>query len=295
MVINTADLFERVQVNLWRNIMLSLLIFAVVGYFCTSSYLNRNKAIKYAEELKEYQATLEERVEEQRRRIENHVREQIRMQENVIEGMATIIESRDCSTGQHVCNTKQYVTMIAEHMLEKGVYPEVVDKQYAERIANAAPLHDVGKIFISDIILNKPGRFTPEEYEIMKTHARLGGEIVEKIMGDNADPELVQMAKDVACHHHEKWDGTGYPDGIGGKDIPLAARIMAVADVFDALVSKRIYKEAMAENTAFEILQEDAGSHFDPVIVESFLEIRREVHRYLVERMKAEELRREGA
>ncbi len=286
MVVNTVDLFQRVQMNLWRNILLSLLIFAVVGYFCTTSYLNRKKAMKYAEELKEYQATLEERVEEQTRRIENHTRERIRMQENVIEGMATIIESRDYSTGQHVRNTKQYVTMMAKHMLEKGTYPGIVDRQFTDRIPNAAPLHDVGKIFISDVILNKPGKFTQEEFEIMKTHACLGGEIVEKILGDNADPELVQMAKDVACHHHEKWDGSGYPGGLKGEEIPLAARIMAVADVFDALVNKRVYKEAMAEETAFEILKEGSGSHFDPVVVESFFEIRGDVHRYLVESMR---------
>lgn len=286
MVVNTADLFRRVQVNLWRNILLSLLIFVVVGYFCTTSYLNRNKAIKYAEELKEYQATLEERVERQTRKIEKQTRERIRMQENVIEGMATIIESRDYSTGQHVRNTKKYVSMMADHMLERGIYPEIVDKVFTERIRNAAPLHDVGKIFISDVILNKPGKFTPEEFEIMKTHSALGSDIVSKILGDNADPELVQMAKDVTCCHHEKWDGTGYPSGLRGEAIPLAARIMAVADVFDALVNKRVYKEAMPEETAFAILREDAGSHFDPVIVESFFEIRAEVHSYLEESMR---------
>lgn len=283
MVVNTADLFERVKVNLWRNILLSLLIFVVVGYFCTTSYLNRNKALKYAEELKEYQATLEERVEEQTRRIEKQTRERIRMQENVIEGMATIIESRDYSTGQHVRNTKQYVSMIADYMLKKGIYSEIVDKRFTERIRNAAPLHDVGKIFISDVILNKPGKFTPEEFEIMKTHALLGGDIVSKILGENADPELVQMAKDVACCHHEKWNGTGYPSGLRGEKIPLSARIMAVADVFDALVNKRVYKEAMPEETAFAILREDSGSHFDPVIVECFFEIKGDVHRYLQE------------
>lgn len=285
MVVNTADLFERVQMNLWRNILVSVLIFGVVVYFCTTSYLNRRKAMSYAEELKEYQATLEERVEEQTRRIENHTRERIRMQENVIEGMATIIESRDYSTGQHVRNTKQYVTMIAAYMLKKGIYPETVNKQFMERIPNAAPLHDVGKIFISDVILNKPGKFTPEEFEIMKTHTSLGGGIVERILGDNADPELMQMAKDVACYHHEKWDGSGYPEGLRGEEIPLAARIMAVADVFDALVNKRVYKEAMPEETAFQILREDTGSHFDPVVVESFFEIREDVHGYLVESM----------
>lgn len=283
MVVNTSDLFERVQANLWRNILVSLLIFIVVGYFCTSSYLNRNKAVKYAEKLKLYQATLEERVEQQTKKIKENAKERIKIQESVIEGMATLIESRDSSTGQHVRNTKKYVTMIASYMLEQGIYPETVDRAFTENVHNAAPLHDVGKILISDIILNKPGKFTAEEFEIMKTHARLGGDIVEKILGDTADHELIQAAKDIATYHHEKWDGTGYPEMLSGEDIPLAARIMAVADVFDALVNKRVYKEAMAEEEAYAILKKDAGSHFDPVIVDCFCAIRKEVHQYLEE------------
>lgn len=297
MVVNTVDLFERVKVNLWRNIMVSILIFAVVGYFCTSSYINRNKATKYAEELQDYQATLEERVEEQTRKIKEQTLERIKMQEDVIEGMAAMIESRDNSTGQHVRNTKQYVFMIAAYMLENGIYSDEVDEKFVEYIRNAAPLHDVGKILISDVILNKPGRFTPEEFEIMKTHALLGSEIVEKILGDSAEAELVQMAKNVAWYHHEKWDGSGYPNGLCGEEIPLAARIMAVADVFDALVNKRVYKEAMAEEEAFHILREDAGSHFDPVIVDIFFDIRKDVHRYLEESLKdrASELPKEDS
>lgn len=286
MVVNTADLFERVEGNLWRNIWISLVIFIVVGYFCTSAYYNRNKATRYAEELKNYQATLEERVEEQTKKIKEQTLERIQMQESVIEGMAAIIESRDNSTGEHVRNTKRYVSMIADYMLEHGIYPEEVDEQFTEYIRNAAPLHDVGKILISDVILNKPGKFTPEEFEIMKTHALLGEEIVEKILDNNTEPELLQMAKDVVCGHHEKWDGSGYPSGLSGEMIPLAARIMAVADVFDALVCKRVYKEAMAEEEAYTILREDSGKHFDPVIVDVFFQIRNEVHQYLVESRK---------
>lgn len=286
MVVNTADLFERVEGNLWRNILISLVIFIVVGYFCTSAYYNRNKATRYAEELKNYQATLEERVEEQTKKIKEQTLERIRMQESVIEGMAAIIESRDNSTGEHVRNTKRYVSMIADYMLEHGIYPEEVDEQFTEYIRSAAPLHDVGKILISDVILNKPGKFTPEEFEIMKTHALLGEEIVERILDNNTEPELLQMAKDVVCGHHEKWDGSGYPSGLSGEMIPLAARIMAVADVFDALVCKRVYKEAMAEEEAYTILREDSGKHFDPVIVDVFFQIRDEVHQYLVESRK---------
>lgn len=283
MVINTADLFERVKVTLWRNILVSVLIFIVVGYFCTSSYRNRNKATRYAEELKNYQTTLEERVEAQTKKIKEQALERIRMQESVIEGMAAIIESRDNSTGEHVRNTKRYVSMMADYMLENNIYPEEVDEKFTVYIRNAAPLHDVGKILISDVILNKPGRFTPEEFEIMKTHAFLGGDIVEKILAGNAEPELLQMAKDIVCCHHEKWDGSGYPRGLRGSEIPLSARIMAVADVFDALVCKRVYKEAMAEEHAFSILREDAGKHFDPVLVDVFFAIREDVHQYLQE------------
>lgn len=283
MVINTADLFERVKVTLWRNILVSVLIFIVVGYFCTSSYRNRNKATRYAEELKNYQTTLEERVEAQTKKIKEQALERIRMQESVIEGMAAIIESRDNSTGEHVRNTKRYVSMMADYMLENNIYPEEVDEKFTVYIRNAAPLHDVGKILISDVILNKPGRFTPEEFEIMKTHAFLGGDIVEKILAGNAEPELLQMARDIVCCHHEKWDGSGYPRGLRGSEIPLSARIMAVADVFDALVCKRVYKEAMAEEHAFSILREDAGKHFDPVLVDVFFAIREDVHQYLQE------------
>lgn len=286
MVVNTADLFERVEDNLWRNILVSLLIFIVVGYFCTSSYYNRNKATRYAEELKNYQATLEDRVAEQTAKIKEQTLERIRMQESVIEGMAAIIESRDNSTGEHVRNTKRYVSMIADYMLKNGIYPEEVDEKFTEYIRNAAPLHDVGKILISDVILNKPGKFTPEEYEIMKTHALLGEEIVEKILDNNAEPELLEMARAVVCCHHEKWDGSGYPSGLRGEEIPLAARIMAVADVFDALVNRRVYKDAIPEEESYAILRKDAGKHFDPVIVDVFFQIRDDVHRYLMENLK---------
>lgn len=286
MVINTADLFERVKVTLWRNILVSVLIFIVLGYFCTSSYRNRNKATLYAEELKSYQATLEERVEAQTKKIREQALERFRMQESVIEGMAAIIESRDNSTGEHVRNTKRYVSMMADYMLKNNIYPEEVDEKFTVYIRNAAPLHDVGKILISDVILNKPGKFTPEEFEIMKTHAVLGGDIVEKILAGNAEPELLQMSREIVCCHHEKWDGSGYPQGLRGSEIPLSARIMAVADVFDALVCKRVYKKAMAEERAFAILREDAGKHFDPVLVDVFFAIRGDVHQYLQENAK---------
>lgn len=281
MVINNEQLFRRVQNNLYRNLVISLLIFALVVYFCTKNYFNRTKAQHYAQQLKEYQLTLEERVREQTLKIREQTERMLQMQENVIAGMATLIESRDGNTGQHVMSTKKYVAMIVQYMYEHHIHPEEVDEEYIARITNAAPLHDVGKIMISDTILNKPGRFTPEEFEIMKNHSQFGSDIVEDILGENADEQLVQISSDIAHFHHEKWDGSGYPKGLKGEEIPLCARIMAVADVFDALVSRRVYKKEVPAEQAFTVLEEGAGSHFDPQIVEIFLMLRKEIESYL--------------
>lgn len=283
MVVNHVDLFRKVQNNLIWNILISLVIFVVVGYFCTTSYRNRIKAIHYAEELKKSQLTLEERVVEQTQEIKEQTERLVQMQEDVIEGMATLIESRDGDTGEHVRSTKKYVSMIVSYMHQHHIHEEEVDDVFVEQIGNAAALHDIGKIQISDTILNKPGKFTPEEFEIMKTHSKSGGEIVGRILGDSADERLVQISRDVVTYHHEKWDGTGYPEGLRGEQIPLSARIMAVADVFDALVSKRVYKDSMSSEQAFEILREDSGKHFDPLIVDIFFEIREDVENYLQE------------
>ena len=283
MVVNHVDLFRKVQNNLIWNILISLVIFVVVGYFCTTSYRNRIKAIHYAEELKKSQLTLEERVVEHTQEIKEQTERLVQMQEDVIEGMATLIESRDGDTGEHVMSTKKYVSMIVSYMHQHHIHEEEVDDVFVEQIGNAAALHDIGKIQISDTILNKPGKFTPEEFEIMKTHSKSGGEIVGRILGDSADERLVQISRDVVTYHHEKWDGTGYPEGLRGEQIPLSARIMAVADVFDALVSKRVYKDSMSSEQAFEILREDSGKHFDPLIVDIFFEIREDVENYLQE------------
>ena len=137
-----------------------------------------------------------------------------------------------------------------------------------EEIENAAPLHDIGKIAIPDSILLKPGRFTPDEFEVMKKHSVKGGEMVDSIFVNLGDKPFLDKAYDIAVSHHEKWDGSGYPKGLKGEEIPLAARIMAIADVYDALVSKRVYKDSMAPKDAFGIIVRDAGTHFDPHIVD---------------------------
>ena len=281
MVINSQELFEKVQQNLFRNIIISFLIFGLVAYFCTASYFNKNKAQQYAQELREYQLTLEEKVFEQTKEIKQQATEMIKMQEGVIEGMATLIESRDMNTGEHVKNTKKYVEMIANYMYERELHPDEVNAEYVDNITNSASLHDIGKIKISDLILNKPGRLTREEFEIMKTHSVIGSEMVQTVLGEHADEKLLQISIDMAKYHHEKWNGTGYPEGLKGIEIPLSARIMAVADVFDALISKRVYKDAMAVDDAFAILEKDAGTHFDPEVVEIFFKFREEIKQYL--------------
>lgn len=281
MIVNEADLFQKVQNNLVRNILISLLIFGLVVYFCTSSYKNRRKAMLLVEELQEYQLTLEERVKKKTEENEAKDLKMMQLQQNVIDGMAIMIESRDGNTGQHVKNVKNYVTMIVAYMKEHNMYPDIIDDDFMRNISSAAVLHDIGKIKISDRILNKPGRFEPEEFEIMKTHAQLGGEIVGDILGKDADPELVMLCRDITTFHHEKWNGTGYPDGLREEQIPLSARIIAVADVFDALVSKRVYKDKMPEEQAYDILKKDSGIHFDPVVVDVFFQIQDQVRAYM--------------
>lgn len=281
LIVNYADLFRKIQNNLIRNIVVSLLIFLVVVFFCTTSYRNRQQALHYAEQLQEYQMTLEDRVKEQTQEIREQTEQMVHMQENVIEGMATLIESRDGNTGQHVRNTKRYVEMMVRYMYTHGMHQGEIDEDYMTHICNAAPLHDVGKIMISDTVLNKPGKFTPQEFSVMQTHSEIGGKIVKDILGEGTDECLIQISSDVAQYHHEKWDGSGYPEGLCREEIPLSARIMAVADVFDALISVRVYKDAMSFDEAYHILEMEAGTHFDPELVQVFVAIKDQVRNYL--------------
>lgn len=277
MIVNVHDLFKEVEINLISCIIISSVLYVLVVHFVRASHKNKLKAMQYADELEQYQETLEERVEKQTKEIKEQTKRMVEIQESAVEGMATLIEGRDGNTGEHVRNTKRYVEMILRYMYANKMHQETITRSFVKKASLAATLHDVGKIKISDVILNKPGKFTPEEYAVMKLHATYGGDIVKEILGESADEELVRIAADVARYHHEKWDGTGYPEGLAGEEIPLCARIMAVADVFDALISKRVYKDAMSLDEAMRILEKDAGSHFDPEIVEVFLKLRPKV------------------
>ena len=202
---------------------------------------------------------------------------------DIITTLADIVESRDTTTGNHVKRTAEYCELLAYRLREKGIYAETLTDEYINTLKIAAPLHDIGKIKIPDAILNKPGKLDPEEFEIMKSHALEGFKMLENATATLGATEYLHMAKDIAHYHHEWWDGSvkGYPDGLKEYDIPLSARVMAVADVFDALVSKRPYKEGFPIEKAMSIIREESGTHFDPQIVEVFLELRDELERII--------------
>jgi len=204
--------------------------------------------------------------------------------DEMIMGFATLVENKDGSTGGHIRRTTTYVKLLAEELRRRGYYRNELTKDFMKNLCMAAPMHDIGKISIPDVILQKPGRLTEEEFTAIKSHAESGGRIIQETFGNLENKEYAQMAYEVARFHHEKWNGKGYPDGLKREEIPLAARIMAIADVFDALSEKRCYKDAMPMDKCFEIIQEGSGQEFDPVLVEVFLDIRsqvEEVHRII--------------
>ncbi len=209
------------------------------------------------------------------------------MQNALIIVLADIVESRDHNTGNHIKSTAEYVEIIIDEMLIEGTYLDQLTPKFISDVYQSAPLHDIGKISISDVVLNKPGKLTDEEFALMKKHSSVGAEIIERVIAtlpDSGDLGYLHEAKNLALYHHEKWDGTGYPYGIKGEEIPLSARIMAVADVFDALVSKRSYKEAYDLQKAFKIIEESSGSHFDPLIVKAFLNVKEKIKMIAEER-----------
>lgn len=192
--------------------------------------------------------------------------------EDMVMGFAALVENRDGNTGEHIYRTTEYVKILAGNLRKQGLYRDVLTNGYIERLITAAPLHDIGKIAIPDAILQKPGKLTDEEFEVMKTHAEQGGRIIRETFGKEDE-----IAYEVARYHHEKWNGRGYPEGLSKKEIPLCARIMAVADVFDAVSTKRCYKEAFPLSECFAIIEKGSGSDFDPDIVKVFMENKAEI------------------
>ena len=202
-----------------------------------------------------------------------------KMQSGMITFMAEVVENRDDNTGGHIKRTAKYVEGIAKELKKQGIYSDILTDRYMGDMVVAAPLHDIGKIHIPDAVLNKPGKLTEEEFEIMKTHTTAGKELLAHAKAELGESVYLNMAVEMAAYHHEWWNGKGYPYGISGEEIPLCARIMAVADVFDALISKRCYKDAMPLEKAYAIIREESGTHFDPVVVEVFFVVAKDIEK----------------
>lgn len=213
-----------------------------------------------------------------------HIR---KMQDKLILGMADMVEGRDSSTGGHIKRTSDVIGIFTEE-LRRGESGMELSDEFLDNVVKAAPMHDLGKIAIDDVILRKPGKFTPEEFEVMKTHSAKGADIVRKILDGAESEDFAVIAVNIAHYHHEKWNGQGYPDNLSGEGIPVEARIMALADVFDALVSKRCYKDAMSYSQAFDIIEKSLGEHFDPVLGREFLKCRPMLENYYDESLKAQ-------
>ncbi|MBR3700691.1 MAG: HD domain-containing protein [Clostridiales bacterium] len=210
-----------------------------------------------------------------KREVERQTKRAKSMQMSTILGMAAMIESRDNSTGGHINRTSACVALFVEHLRKLDDYN--MSENYWDSVINAAPLHDLGKIAVDDAILRKPSGLTDEEYEKMKIHAPYGAKIMSKVLEDVEDKEFVRVATNVAHYHHEKYNGTGYPDQLRGESIPFEARIMALADVFDALASRRYYKEPMSYDEAFELIRQELGHHFDPHLGRIFISLKKEI------------------
>jgi putative two-component system response regulator len=223
-------------------------------------------------QIRNWQTFLEDKSAWLQSEVERRVDEVLRLQEASIRVMVSLAEFRDECTGNHIRRTQDYVRLLAEYLSRQPRDREFLSAEQIDHIAKAAPLHDIGKIAIPDSILLKPGKHTPEEFEIMKTHSIKGEGMLLRSQSELGDDNaMLRFAGQIARSHHEKWDGTGYPDGLAGEGIPLAARLMAVADVYDALRSRRPYKAAFCHEEAVGILSDGRGKHFDPLLIDAFL------------------------
>ena len=196
---------------------------------------------------------------------------------DTVTSFAALVESRDSSTGGHVKRTQSYVKIILDEINKNHLYPEIMTRDFEDNMFNDAPMHDIGKMSTPDTILQKPGKLTDEEYEIMKLHAAKGGEIIKETFRDLEEPEFLETAYLVARYHHEKWNGKGYPEGLKETQIPFPARIMAIADVFDAVSAKRCYRDALPLDVCFKIIEDGAGSDFDPQLAQLFLNAKEKI------------------
>jgi putative two-component system response regulator len=220
---------------------------------------------------------LEQKVQKRTAELLERTQEIEIIKDTTIVALSSLAETRDNETGNHIRRTQNYIRALAVELKKYPRYSEFLTDENITLLYKIAPLHDVGKVGIPDIILHKPGKLTPEEFEIMKTHAALGGNaIASAVEGLQISSPFIDMACQIAMSHHEKWDGSGYPEGLRGDDIPIPARLMALADVYDALSCKRVYKSAIAHDEVLTIILEGRGSHFDPDVVDAFMAIQQQ-------------------
>jgi len=231
-----------------------------------NTHLNQRRMQR---ELKKHNLYLEELVQEKVKEISDS-------QMATILALSKLAEFRDDETGRHIERTQKFITILAEKLRDNPRYAASITDAFIENLYYAAPLHDIGKVGIPDHILLKPGRLTPEEFEVMKTHTTMGAMTLQRARAKYPQNAFLNMGIALTRSHHEKWDGSGYPDGLAGEDIPLSARLMALVDVYDALRSKRPYKEAFSHEKSCEIIAKDKGAHFDPVVVDAFIALESE-------------------
>lgn len=230
-------------------------------------------------ELKKMRDTFRNQSTSLQAEVVRRTRELTALQDATILAMAALSDMRDDDTGNHVRRTQQYVRCLGTALLDDPRFYDRIDEEWLERLVKISPLHDLGKIRVPDAILRKPGRLETDEFEVVKTHAKAGWDALDAARRNLPQANLLlDMAAEVARWHHEKWDGSGYPDGLAGEAIPLSARVMALADVYDALVSKRVYKQSISHEDALVVIREGSGKHFDPALVEVFLSIASQIH-----------------
>ncbi|MCR5587246.1 MAG: HD domain-containing protein, partial [Lachnospiraceae bacterium] len=244
-----------------------------IGYQMVITDDTKNQ--KYIELIDNYNSDLEKEVQQKTENL-------VKMHSNLIRSMAKLVESRDNSTGGHIIRTSDVVEILMDEIMQdkEFVKKNHIDENFKKNIIKAAPLHDIGKIAVDDDILKKPGRFTDEEFEKMKAHAPEGAKVLHSILADTDDEEFKVLAENVAHYHHERMDGSGYPDGLVGEQIPIESRIMAIADVYDALVSKRVYKDKMSFEKADSIMMESMGKHFDKELEKFYVSARGKIEEY---------------
>jgi len=211
-------------------------------------------------------------------RVQERTRELALTQDITILSLASLAETRDNETGNHIRRTQSYVRILADHLLDTGAFPDELSPEINALLEKSAPLHDIGKVGVPDAVLLKPGKLDADEFEVIKTHPHLGMAALQSAEDVLGSTSFLRFAKEIVYSHHEKWDGTGYPQGLSGSGIPLSARLMAVADVYDALISRRVYKPPFTHDEAIELIVNGKGKHFDPTIVDAFVAVAGRFH-----------------